>query len=822
MPRKPLRDVTPRPSSKSSVTGLRSLAGRKFSFGGQKKHASPNQEIFANVPSLPSPLPERHDTATAATTTDTAALPGFEEAELDMGGDFGSILRSFNRRSSQATLTLEGPSAPKSAPGGLRGLDASLVGDASSSSHVLPKSTSDGSPAATVSNSTTTGAVSNLSLGTSAASSFAAKASSQPSYSLAGGLPSPVEDEETTLLQDSLVAGRYLSRDTYDSRGEVSGHREGNYDKFSSAPRRPIHSIFAGTSTLSSNSPLRPRDDNLFSDSLARTHRVSTRTVSRPGSLPQNKVMTPAQFEQYRQDKERDNLAHQRSKSAAATEEDKDEEEETTYDDDEDEMEKTRQQARQRRRQEANMAIYRQQMMKVTGEQPDLRSPSPAARPGLPTSFSAPLLSQLKTPSPDSPEPGSDDEDDEIPLAILQAHGFPHKDREPRRLNGMASNPSLSASAKASPPPERPASALGNSTSNGGQRQSGLPAFARHLPEDPFLGASISRPALRESMSFGAGTPGRESPAQLPPGGLVGIIASEERSKAMRRGSPSFESWNASLRGPPGPPFDPMPGTPHDVAYGSGSSGFPAAPYETCAMPGVHPQMHPQMYQQMYQQMPQPKLSAGEQAQIQMSQQMTQFLQMQMQIMHMMSGQQSGHGPQIQPPYAGFVPGSQSMVDLSGRHSVMGNPMQEPRYLDPAVPTSIMMRPSSADFMQPPDYAKSMNGSVAHYTPSIAPSERSNVGLPGRYRPVSQVPVHPPQMRAASRATVLHVPFDESANALEDIKSVSSTTILAKPSAAVDDDDDQEGWEAMKAKRDKKRSSWRGKKSFQSKISAVM
>ena len=86
-------------------------------------------------------------------------------------------------------------------------------------------------------------------------------------------------------------------------------------------------------------------------------------------------------------------------------------------------------------------------------------------------------------------------------------------------------------------------------------------------------------------------------------------------------------------------------------------------------------------------------------------------------------------------PYGGMQP-SQSVADLSQRQSMMGDPMP----LNHGMRTMSMVQPPpSFQGLPHPGTAPSIRIGSG-YTPSIAPSERSNVGLPGRYRPVSQAP----------------------------------------------------------------------------------
>lgn len=528
--------------------------------------------------------------------------------------------------------------------------------------------------------------------------------------------------------------------------------------------------------------------EGLFDGNRARFPKPTPRYTTPQDGAPRNKVMTPAEFEKYREDK----IRHDRTSSTAKDEED----EEINYEDDEDEAEKSKQQAKQRRKQEAHMAVYRQQMMKVTGET------TPTNGLGLPASMSAPQLGHMKTPSLDpaaaavavSGVSDEGDDDEEIPLAILQAHGFPNKNRPPTRLSTVGSNPNIRASAMLMP--GRPSSSMGESA----RRHSTLPAFARNLPQDPFVGASIAQPALRESLSFNDMGMGPKPPSPLPPGGLVGVIASEERQRAMRRGSPSVDPsrlMGSGFNTPVGSGVDPIAGIPPHMMYPQAQMGG--------GMPGMMPPM-----------MPPPMLSVGDQAQLQMTQQMSQFMQMQMQFMQMMAANQNGSGPQppmqspYQQPYGGGLMGNQSMVDISSRHSMLGDQNLEPRRADYAsMRTMSMVQPSSAP-MAHPGYAGSVRSSIHGYTPSIAPSERSNIGLPNRYRPVSQA-VGPPAISHMQSQS-----FSGALSALADNKNKTSMRIVNK--SASDDDDDEEGWEAMKSKRDKKRSLWRSKKNLSSVI----
>ncbi|KAF7548445.1 hypothetical protein G7046_g8672 [Stylonectria norvegica] len=794
--KKNLHDVPPRTAPKSSGSGFLNRAGRTFSFG-QKKHGNSSPTKEDGIPDVP-PLPTIHHedyTGRARgmtdSTTSTATPPKLEEGGgLDLGGDFGSMFSTFDKRASMQTLKNDGTAAPRSLTNN-RPIQPAPLSIAKVQAVVAP------SPQQSWKSRNSDDDLLG-SAPTSPEQDLPPPVPRHQSSFKTANRPSDIlEDEDAKLLQDSLAVGRLLSNSTSNSYADhsPSPRLRQEEDSFASFTRKPMNSSF------------KKGDDNLFEGSLVHSSRVAQRYTARPPSPQRNKVMTPAQFEKYRKDRERQSTVEDSRKPTTNDEDD----DEINYDDDEDELEKSRAQAKQRKKQEAHMAVYRQQMMKVTGEQPDMHHPPERQ---IPTSMSAPQLSQMNSQSPglqDGPE-----EDDEVPLAILQAHGFPNKNRPPTRLDNMGSNSNLRATAQQ----QRAGSAMGdNGSNNGNQRHSTLPAFARNLPQDPFVGAGIARPAVRESLHFGGGFPASQSqqslslPQQsqsqqqsLPPGGLINVIATEERMKALRRGSPNTEGQKLlpNMNGQQTPAFDPM-------MYPMGSGGMPnmqgmQGMQSMQGMPGMGgmPGM-PGMPQT-------PQLTVGDQAQIQMTQQMSQFMQMQMQFMQMMASQGGAPPPQgLQPPYAGLA-ATQSMNDLSSRQSfmgggsMMGEPMLEPpRRMDAGMRTMSMVQPSSASFIQQPGYAGSIRASGMGYTPSIAPSERSNIGLPGRYRPVSHAPGEfvPDAHRRTNTMSGALSRWDET-------KSKPTINVVSRADGS--DDDDEEGWEEMKAKREKKKSMWRSKK----------
>ena len=541
--------------------------------------------------------------------------------------------------------------------------------------------------------------------------------------------------------------------------------------------------------------------------------------------VPQTKVMTPVQFERYRKEQE----ARRTSFNAPRSEPSDDE---NDHDEDEDDAERNRQLAKQRRQQEAHLAVYRQQMMKVTGEKPtDLPSQSQPRIALARASFSSPNLTaggssiNLGNGKPVQGVRNSDDEDEDIPLGILAAHGFPSKSRSPTAMGTAGFTPSIRFKSETYPPP--PASIAGDSMS--GRPRSGLPVFARNLPPDPYYGASLINPSNRESLAFGNGARSTYggTPPQLPPGGLVGVIASEERAKALRRGSPNVQGGfggDPNLVGSGMPQMQPGMGRNMNMENlnSMGPMGMPPPP-------GM------------------PMMTPGDQAQIHMSQQMAQMMQMQMQwmqqmqqVVQMQSGQpgQQQQGPPVPPSH------QQMMSNTNGLLAPQGAPITRPMSLaHHPVPnnTGTMQRPmsmldpsTSAPWPQQRNssYTSSMMagglGAAQGYTPSIAPSERSNIGMPSRYRPVStvepstDVPKNLRQSSGTSSSFINPLPAwnEQPAN------NVSSSSAGGTSGVGIgngkkkkegrnggpSDEDDDEGWEEMKKMRERKKSSWRLRK----------
>ncbi|KAK9366642.1 hypothetical protein V1509DRAFT_629155 [Lipomyces kononenkoae] len=147
-----------------------------------------------------------------------------------------------------------------------------------------------------------------------------------------------------------------------------------------------------------------------------------------PGLLTREKrVMTVSEFEKYRRT-QADSLKSNGDDDDDDDEKDPDSESENEGFFRSDSDSEIQQEAlRLKQRQDANLAVYRQQMRKVTGN----LAPPPPPPPPHPVSVLSPRpngqLSPLSSSSQLVTDP--DDEDDEVPLGILQAHGLPGRHR---------------------------------------------------------------------------------------------------------------------------------------------------------------------------------------------------------------------------------------------------------------------------------------------------------------------------------------------------------------------------------------------------------
>ena len=571
--------------------------------------------------------------------------------------------------------------------------------------------------------------------------------------------------------------------------------------RYTDSPTNPWQSESANTTPRARKPEIANHEErSLFDASPPPSHRsnVTRQIAPKAPQKPQteNKIMTRAQFDRYRKEQEMNQSANPQ------TNEDDSEEDVDEYEDD-DEIERDRQVAKQRRKQEAHLAVYRQQMMKVTGEQPSssgslhLRPSTDASSSARPNMQHHPSNIEINFDKPTDDGKGSEDEEDEdVPLGVLAAHGFPSKNRPPTAMSGRESRIQYKSESYPAPP----ASTTGASQSG---RASGLPPFAKRLPHDPYYGASLVNPSNRESLGHNhqsSPSVAGSVPPNVPPSGLVGVIADEERARAARRGSPNAQAGFPS----PLPP---------------GMNGFS----------GLSP----------------PQMSAGDRATVQMSEQMNQMMQMQMQWMQQMQqmmasgmqlppGQSMPFGPgqpdMMTPPFMG--PPQPVMANHFARPSTANFQLGSPNLIAPPQngrAMSMMTPPSTTSWPPPPASNRQsrapslMNGGLAGpnqpYAPSIAPSERSNVGMPSRYRPVSVAPNDEYKTSSDTRSSTMNShtlqpgTFGRASRLSTSQERKSNLSLRPVTQAphkkAGSDDDDEEGWAEMKKKRDKKKGMWR-------------
>ena len=536
--------------------------------------------------------------------------------------------------------------------------------------------------------------------------------------------------------------------------------------------------------------------DDMFDVSPAGPARTAIHATTQPrlGTNPSSphKRMTRAQFEM--QQAARENYDSESENGS-----------EDGYDDG-DEEERQAELAKQRRKQEANLAVYRQQMKRVSGgEQADL--PAHMQRPSMDrASLSAPSLHQGMSMVPE----GVIEEDDDVPLGILQAHGFPNKNRPPAHFGGETSAPATPGSQMGAP--------MGDGM--GGT----LPPFARRLPQmppDPYFGAGIVNQSNRESLAFGGANTGSvyggAAPAVQPvhAGGLVGVIAGEERARAARRGSP-----NPATGG-----YGPLP-LPNNMQMPS------MMPRSNSMMSMMQPQMggvHMQQMPSMHQMPPMPMMSPMA---MDSQQQMFQMMQMQQQMMQSIMQMQAGQPPSF------TLQQSQSMGN--GFLDPNGNGSQRPMSMASQGPSnagrtmSMMQAPpqwngnsahgranTMSNQPRPMGYAGSvynynLSAPAPGYTPSIAPSERSNIGMPSRYRPVSTTEANGGDARTqtmnsnmdsyarqnSSTPSLLGVNSQVPKSTIRVIDKPKGTPKSSTPRSAVEDEDEDEGWAAMRKKRE--------------------
>jgi len=531
------------------------------------------------------------------------------------------------------------------------------------------------------------------------------------------------------------------------------------------------------------------------------------------------KKMTKAQFQA---------LQQKRDEGSTEQSEEEDVDSGDEYDD-EDDVERAKRLAAQRRQQEATMSVYRQQMKKVTGGGPtDLPSSGATGRPTNDRSASSASGFYFGgisgTPPTETVRGNQNGDDEDVPLGILQAHGFPGANRPPM----MGENDLHQRRASMA------GSAMGGASGGGN-----LPAFARKLPADPYYGAGLVNQSTRESLAMNGtgsvyGMPTGPQPQQSMghPGGLVGVIAGEEKARAARRGNPNTAAGTFSTMG--NMPVNAAPPPQMGRAMSMGNLAPPSV-YTPTGLPPMP--MMPQMGMLQMGQMP---MTPG------MDPQMQQFMQMQMQMMqNMINMQQAQMGQPNQPPQDNGFLGPNRPMSMASQQSYNGPPQNQGRSMTMMNPPAgwnrnhspSQSRPASA---MPPmgTYAPSMNGLNVNgggpgpgYSPSIAPSERSNIGMPSRYRPVTQNGDAPGRTQSMTSSLTLQAFTNQQSapnpgtpfNGTQVQAPKSTIRVVDKPkgsprmtSARPGADDEDESWGDLKKNRETKKKSrftfGRGKK----------
>lgn len=798
-------------------------AGRTFSFGTRSRTSTPTSHQQLRQQTTVSPSTTR-DRATTASSASTAIPPKLLDSDLTVSGagdeddSFGSMFENFGKRKSAILLDSSKMVLPPAQLTNYQTYINDLQSDVQLNDRPNHSQNERGVPLAPI-----------ITDRRQAVEPSPYSWDSQTSTNALMHNDSAKHEGRTLMLapSQSMTSAKSAapeSPDSYDSDDSpsfIANNDDAEIVRKSILLSTQSPEAPASTSphpNTSEETPLFESDEITSSAQLASQYEDHVASASNT----QNKVMTPAQFERYRQQREMTRRLSTTSKSDnSETGNDYEDDEE-----DEDEAEKTREAARQRRKQEAHLSVYRQQMMKVIGQQAPHQSTgslsgSQTLRPisehgsiSTPNLLSRSSMLGLPTISQEGGKSDGEDDDD-VPLGILAAHGFPSKNRPPTRLNASSSNPNLRVSYSGSPGP--------SSTENASDPRASLPVFARNLPRDPYFGAGIVNASHRESLAMAGGAPAlgsSPSSTSLPPGGLVGVIANEERARAMRRGSPNAQA-QAQAAGIPRP-------------YSVANMAHMNAPGPWSGPTGLPQYQQPQV------------MTPGEQAQLQISQQMTEIMQVQVQMMQQMMqmqgvppGQQT---PQINP---NLLPALGQPVNIAHRPQSMAssfhlppNPPQVDQrtlsMLDPNMSRWNLNRPVS---IHPDVIGRPITPQGGHgYAPSIAPSERSNIGMASRYRPVSMAGQEQNMPRSSTFTSSLKPwnnenprPTSVSPSHLQpgDRKSTSLATVTVRAVGgtgrdsisgkqnvqnAVPDEDEDEAWADLMKKREKKKSSWKLKK----------
>lgn len=621
---------------------------------------------------------------------------------------------------------------------------------------------------------------------------YAPIASDSPDLNGSGGF----EDMDAKLVRQSVQARK--------SQRENSSEQKLAYTSPSVASlQTPLSSSSASNTTPKAalrapTSPTTLDDDNLFAPSTAKqaparkpAAPIAKENIPPPPSAPgepTRRVMTVAEFQ-----------AQKQMQLSLPPDESSDEED---YEDEEDAI---------RKREEEQKAIRQRQQMQIAREHMRRSTTAPVE-----SNEASNGLGVLSNGFPSETSLQADQwSDEDVPLGVLAQHGFPARNKPPSQpANAMpsyfrSSTPTI---------PDRPASAgaVNNRASNGYR-----PPFARNLPDDPYasvIGGGLVQQTNRESMGFNRGA---ASVYNEPVGGmpydpqpqftsLVDQIQMRDMAKQKYMGG-------ASSKKPPGGPFT---GALSNQMNAAGQNNYPTRMSTMgmagtpgmsgmSGMPGM-PGMNPMMMNMMGGSMPmmgmnQMQFPMYQQNELMMQQMMQQMLQMQAQQNAMFGQQQQQQqlppqdprmsmAPQQNPGFQtpqfqnnSFLNVSSAMPNQQRPMSIMSaNGNQQNRPFSSLAPSGA---PSIAGF-QP---QMPMNNG---YTPSIAPSERSNIGLSARYRSVATG-----NGMQDTQSTVSSMTLQASGGATES-KKVKGILKNKAPQVTVKEDDEDD-WGKMAARKSK-------------------
>jgi hypothetical protein len=448
------------------------------------------------------------------------------------------------------------------------------------------------------------------------------------------------------------------------------------------------------------------------------------------------------------EDDDKDPNTTDRSNDNDYEEEDEDDE----YDDEgedkrvdryDDEADDKKQSVRMRLKQDAHLSVYRQKMSKVTGSQTAFSSYNNA---GLRQTQSFANFDYL---AHEYDEEDDDEDDyDDVPLGILQAHGFPTGGNGNGRLKSMTSQPNLLKSSQTTP------SVLyaggGNGNNNNFETQS------LHS-EGPLPGQRIDRqsqPPLPPVFSAGTTQMNR---------GLVGEIAREEEAKLRRKsignalGQGPLVQQSAAIRS-----STMLQQPQQNIVQNSGQSTYSQSFYSAGNGSGN-------------------SNSGGSTSELQ--QQMMQMMQMQMQMLQQMnSNNRPKVAAQVQPAFGG----PQQARPYSSFNHYNAN-RQTSSFDNPARPSSIRsFSPSETSQTQQPTIGHQRSGSQPGPTLKDLASQEAHKMA----RPQSQ-PLGAGQRHSQHQTSMRIV---QSAN---------------MPDEEDDDDDDDEAWEEMLRKRRGLKEMWK-------------